>query len=132
MEIKLAQKKFRLNYIKKCTPFPPPLPCKHPFPSLQFFIMHLLLIFQRSRIERDGKAARYEGSRRSCIRYKYFLEKKNYLNYGSFLPQTTIFSSLYLSVKSRGDDSSLPVCSVSCTVHLHLFTNNGILQVRPK
>ena len=27
----------------------------------------------------------------------------------------------------RGDDSSLPVCSVSFTVHLQLFTNNDIL-----
>jgi len=27
----------------------------------------------------------------------------------------------------RGDDSSLPVCSVSCTVHLQLFTNIDIL-----
>ena len=27
-------------------------------------------------------------------------------------------------VWSRGDDSSLPVCSVSFTVHLQLFTNN--------
>ena len=28
---------------------------------------------------------------------------------------------------TQGDDSSLPVCSVSCTVHLQLFTNNDIL-----
>ena len=27
----------------------------------------------------------------------------------------------------RGDDSSLPVCLVSCTVHLQLFTNIDIL-----
>ena len=30
-----------------------------------------------------------------------------------------------------GDDSSLPVCSVSCTVHLQLFTNIVIPKVRP-
>ena len=29
-----------------------------------------------------------------------------------------------------GDDSSLPVCSVSCTVHLQLYID--ILQVRPE
>jgi len=33
---------------------------------------------------------------------------------------------------TRGDDSSLPVCSVSCTVHLKLFTNINILWVRPE
>ena len=27
----------------------------------------------------------------------------------------------------RGDDSSLPVCSVSCTVHLQLFTRGRIV-----
>ena len=32
-----------------------------------------------------------------------------------------------LKVSSRGDDSSLPVCSVSCTVQLQLFTNIDIL-----
>ena len=31
-----------------------------------------------------------------------------------------------LSVAARGDDSSLPVCSVSCTVHLQVFTNIDI------
>ena len=29
-----------------------------------------------------------------------------------------------IKVFNRGDDSFLPVCSVSCTVHLQLFTNN--------
>ena len=33
---------------------------------------------------------------------------------------------------TKGDDSSLPVCSVSCTVHLQLFTYIDILYVRPK
>ena len=32
----------------------------------------------------------------------------------------------------RGDYSSLPVCSVRCTVHLQLFTNIDILLVRPE
>ena len=34
--------------------------------------------------------------------------------------------------EARGDDSSLPVCSVSCTVHVQLFTNIDILYVRPE
>ena len=29
--------------------------------------------------------------------------------------------------QNRADDSSSPVCSVSCTVHLQLFTNIDIL-----
>ena len=32
----------------------------------------------------------------------------------------------------QGDDSSLPVCSASCTVHLQLFTNIDILKARPE
>ena len=32
----------------------------------------------------------------------------------------------------NGDDSSLPVCSASCTVHLQLFTNIVILLVRTR
>ena len=35
--------------------------------------------------------------------------------------------NLYQLVTERGDYSSLPVCSVSCTVHLQLFTNIDIL-----
>ena len=35
-------------------------------------------------------------------------------------------------MQSRGDDSSLLVCSVSGTVHLQLFTNIDILLVRPE
>ena len=39
----------------------------------------------------------------------------------------------YLWIQTcKWDDSSLPVCSVSCTVHLQLFTNNDILLVRPE
>ena len=34
--------------------------------------------------------------------------------------------------KVKGDDSSLPVCSVSCIVHLQLFTYIDILYVRPE
>ena len=30
-----------------------------------------------------------------------------------------------------GDDSFLPVCSVSCTVHYQLFINNDLLQFSP-
>ena len=32
----------------------------------------------------------------------------------------------------QGDDSFLPVCSVSCTVYLQLFTNIDVLYVRPE
>ena len=37
-----------------------------------------------------------------------------------------------LQVSIRGDGSSLSVFSFSFTVHLQLFTNNDILQVRPE
>ena len=35
-------------------------------------------------------------------------------------------------VQDQGDDSFLPVCSVSWTVTLQLLTNNDMLQVRPE
>ena len=48
---------------------------------------------------------------------------------------TLVLSVLYFntictlySVTLRGDDIFLPVCSVSCTIHLQLFTNYDILK----
>ena len=38
-----------------------------------------------------------------------------------------LFNDTLLNFGLWGDDSSLPVCSVSCTVHLQLFTNIYIL-----
>ena len=52
----------------------------------------------------------------------------------SSLPVCSVSCTVHLQLfrQDQGDDSSLPVCSVSCTVHLQLFTNNDILQFRPE
>ena len=52
--------------------------------------------------------------------------------YKTNLLKSPIDFNYLLVILSRGDDSSLPVCSVSCTVHLQLFTNIDILWVRPE
>ena len=42
----------------------------------------------------------------------------------TFLPETAVHFILWDF--HTGDASSLPVCSVSCTLHLHLFINIDI------
>ena len=49
-------------------------------------------------------------------------------NFYSSIKKNTQYSLYPL----QGDDSSLPMCSVSRTVILQLFTNNDRLQIRPE
>ena len=52
--------------------------------------------------------------------------------YDSSLSVCSVSCTVQLQLFTRGEDNSLPVCSVSCTVHLQLFTKNDMLQVRPE
>ena len=66
-----------------------------------------------------------------CFRGKPTNHKNNFYQFASEI-NFIVHTPCCKWTISRGDDSSLPVCSVSCTVHLQLFTNIDILQVRPE
>ena len=60
--------------------------------------------------------------------YTFLTLQPKILILGTRNPITEIFLACFKEL--RLSDSSLPVCSVSCTVHLQLFTIIDILQVR--
>ena len=100
--------------------------------NLHFFnLHHMLLIKSIFKIALD----------KICFGFKAYLIKFPFDHCFHYKIKTFLFNcykSIMLARKifdhnnSQGVDSSLPVCSVSCTVHLRLFTNIDILQVRPE